>query len=310
MTNHDARERATRALRRVPEPAEKTRQLGELIDKTITQSLAKLLTPNEQARLRRAVLNLLHTSPDLLSCDHKSIICCVLQAAYLNLDPSPALGHVYFVPFEDSHRGVKEAQLLIGYKGWMELAYRSGQVTAISAQVIRSCDEYQISLGTQPQLIHVPKPPKESDDVVAAYAVAKLEGAGVVFDIVWRYELEKIRERSRAAKSPRSPWNTDFEAMCRAKAIRRLVRWLPKTLKVQEAVTTDELVDAGISLSEVETEESLLAKIAADRANVKEQQARNEEHERNAIGEADSNREKPERPPQTGEQSHEPGSLF
>lgn len=249
----------------VAEIATPKRELVERLEELWGGPVRRLLGHHETERLRRAVLNLLHTQTVLTECDPRSVLLCVLQAAYLNLDPSPSLGHVYFVPFDRA--GVKEAQLLIGYRGWMELAYRSGKVELVQAQVVHRNDQFTVRLGLDPRLEHVPRPTDEPDgnDVIAAYAIATLTGGVKVFDVLWRREIEQIKARSRAASHPSSPWNTDFEAMARAKAVRRLVRWLPKTVQVQEAVTVDEYADAGIPLSELETQESLLARLAERR---------------------------------------------
>lgn len=237
--------------------------LSESLEKLATTQLAKLLGRQAAHRLQRAVLNLVQTSPEILECEPRSLILCVLQAAYLNLDPSPALGHVYFVPFRI--QGVKKAQLVIGYKGWIELAYRSEAVRFIQAHVVRRADQFSVKLGTEPSIVHVPSPMGDNPDgnyVIAAYATALVDGSPQpVFEVMWRKELDAIQARAPAGHDPHSPWNSDYEAMAKAKVVRRLIRWLPKTLRVQEAVTLDEYTDAGVPVGGMTTEEALLAKI-------------------------------------------------
>lgn len=237
--------------------------ISESLEKLATTQLARLLGRHAAHRLQRGVLNLVQTNPEILECEPRSIILCVLQAAYLNLDPSPALGHVYFIPFRV--HGVKKAQLVIGYKGWIELAYRSEAVRFIQAQVVRKADQFSVKLGTDPALVHVPSPVGDNPDnnhVIAAYATALVDGVPQpVFEVMWRKELDAIQARAPAGHDPLSPWNSDYEAMAKAKVVRRLIRWLPKTLKVQEAVTLDEYTDAGVPVGGMTTEEALLAKI-------------------------------------------------
>ena len=74
-----------------------------------------------------SIISAVSTNPQLAECDNSSIVSAALLGQALNLSPSPQLGQYYMVPFNDSKRGCKVAQFQIGYKGYIQLAIRSGQ---------------------------------------------------------------------------------------------------------------------------------------------------------------------------------------
>jgi recombination protein RecT len=174
-------------------------------------------------RFIRNALTLLRITPELASCTPESVLRSLMQAAQLQLDPSPSLGHVYLVP-RSSH-GVKEAQFVLGWRGMVALAYRSGVIAAINANVVREGDSFEVVGGSGLQIIHKPKLSGEQREIIASYAVAQTTTGGIIASICDRWEIEQHRRRS--ATPDRGPWVTDFEAMARKTAIRSLWPKLP-----------------------------------------------------------------------------------
>lgn len=202
-------------------------------------------------------------NPVLLQCSAQSVMIGVYQAARLGLEMGGPLGRAYLVPFKG------QAQLIVGYKGLIELALRSGRITSLMARVVREGDEFAIVQGTTETILHKPViPPKLDADgkpapVVLVYAVAQLATGGWVFDWMPVHEIEVIR----AGRD--GPWATDWEQMARKTVIRRLSNVLPLTPELAAALelvnreltgvdptarTGAELVDAPEELSGVEAE--------------------------------------------------------
>jgi recombination protein RecT len=144
------------------------------------------------------------------------------------------LGHFYLVPFKG------EAVFILGYRGMVELAYRSGKVRRISAMVAREGDHFEFRYGTRAVLDHTPNGPPAEREWLAVYAIAELTNGGKPFTVLYPEDVEKRRARSASANLPSSPWQTDTEAMWCKSAVRALQRWLPQTPESARAVTQDE----------------------------------------------------------------------
>lgn len=84
-----------------------------------------------------AIISAVSTNPQLAECENSSIVSAALLGQALKLSPSPQLGQYYIVPFNNSDRGCKVAQFQLGYKGYIQLAIRSGQYKKINVLAIK-----------------------------------------------------------------------------------------------------------------------------------------------------------------------------
>ena len=218
------------------------RSLLEQAKEQIALALPRHMTPE---RMMRIVLTTVQRTPQLLECSPRSILGCVVEASQLGLEPDGILGHAYLVPFWNKHTQQRECQLIPGYKGLIDLARRSGQLSTIYAQVVYEKDRFEFAYGLDPKLVHVPSGDPDPGAVVAAYAVARLKDGSVQFDVMWRHQIDRIRQRSRAGDS--GPWVTDYEEMAKKTVLRRLCKMLPCSVELQRAVALDELASAGMS---------------------------------------------------------------
>ena len=89
------------------------------------------------SRLISSIVSAVQNTPALKECTSPSIVNAALLGEALNLSPSPQLGQFYMVPFENSRTGVKEAQFQLGYKGYIQLAIRSGQYKKLNVLSIK-----------------------------------------------------------------------------------------------------------------------------------------------------------------------------
>ena len=106
----------------------------------------------------------------------------------------------------------------------IELANRSGSVSSIVARAVYEGDEFSFSYGLDDTLEHRPSF-GDRGDLVAVYAVARMKDGGRLTEVLSRADVEKFRARSRAKDD--GPWKTDYEAMAKKTAVRRLSTWLP-----------------------------------------------------------------------------------
>jgi len=193
----------------------------------IKSCLPKHLTPERMCRI--AVQTISHT-PQLQRCSPASLVGAIVEASSLGLEIDTR-GLAYLVPYKT------DVTLILGYKGLMDLAYRSGRVAQIYAETVCEHDEFTFELGLEPKLTHRPNL-EERGRLRAVYAVAKLKDADPVFVVMGRGEIDKIRKASRASNN--GPWVQWEEEMWKKTAIRRLCKYLPLSPEMQRAVALDE----------------------------------------------------------------------
>src|SRR3990167_8815061 len=224
--------------------------IRDLLTKSLPQiqmAVPKHLTPE---RLVRIALTTFQRNPRLLECDAKSLLGAIIQCGQLGLEPDDILGRAYLVPFRNNKMGRTDVQLIIGYKGLIDLARRSAKVSDIYARIVYEKEPYNLEYGTEALITHKPLPPAErGEKIIAVYAVAHFCDGGKAFEWLWFDEVQKIRQRSKAKDN--GPWVTDFDQMVLKTAIRRLAKYLPMSVEFQKAVALDELGDLGKSQKEV-----------------------------------------------------------
>lgn len=184
------------------------------------------------------------TTPALLTCDVPSLIGAIGQCAQMGLEPNTVLGHAYLVPFnvkrKDGNgveRWVNSVQVVIGYKGLIDLARRSGQIVSIAAHEVCEKDSFEIQYGLDEKLNHTPSM-GERGEVIGFYAVAKFVGGGYSFEFMSRHEVERIMLGTQS-KGKYGPWKDHFTEMGRKTVIRRLAKYLPLSIEFQTAVALD-----------------------------------------------------------------------
>lgn len=190
------------------------RQLIERMKPEIGKALPKHMDPD---RIARIAITLVGGNAALAACTPESFLGALMTASQLGLEPGP-LGEAYLVPFGD------KVTFIAGYRGLIKLAYQSEQLKRIGAHVVRENDEFDFGYGLDPYLTHKPALGNRGD-AIAVYAAAKLVNDECPFVVMSIDEVERIRERSHAAK--KGPWVTDWDAMARKTAVRQLARWLP-----------------------------------------------------------------------------------
>ena len=225
-------ESLTTALERSNQP-EEVLTIQALVERQKPAIRALLGSDEQTERLARLALTVFRHDETLRECDPYSMLGAMMLSAQLNLEPGP-LGHVYFVPFK------RQVQFIVGYRGFVELAYRSGQVKDISASLVHEGDAFEWREGTRPFLDHKPAGPRGERELIAAYAVARLKTGGTVFRVIYPEDWERARKASPAGSKNVGPWATDFAAMVLKTAYRRLDPKLPKTPAMAQAVQVDE----------------------------------------------------------------------
>lgn len=168
-------------------------------------------------------------NPDLVRCTGASIKLAVINAVELGLDLSVSTGQAYIVPFKD------RAQLIIGYRGWKKLVLESGHISGIDAQVVYKNETCLVELGTDPKVTHTPG--FDGGDIVGAYVIAVFKDGHKQVDVLRAEDIDRAKGASRTKGGP---WSTDFPAMVRKTAVRRICKYLPETPLIYKAFQHDE----------------------------------------------------------------------
>lgn len=206
----------------------------------LLKALPKHLSPD---RMTRIALTELRKIPKLATCDPMSFCGAIMMCAQLGLEPGGALGHIYLIPFDNRKKNVIEVQVIMGYRGMIELARRSGQIVSLSAHEVYENDIFEFEYGLQEKLRHVPSL-SDRGKLVAVYAVSHFVGGGHQIEVMSKLDVEKVRARSKTSNS--GPWITDYEEMAKKSVLRKLFKYLPVSIeKLQQATTIDEQADMG-----------------------------------------------------------------
>lgn len=110
---------------------------GFLARDDVRGNVIQVVGPKNATRFISSVVSAVQTNPALAECTNKSILSAALLGEALNLSPSPQLGQFYMVPFANKKAGITEAQFQMGYKGYIQLAIRSGQYKRINVIAIK-----------------------------------------------------------------------------------------------------------------------------------------------------------------------------
>lgn len=227
--------------------------------KANTNNLVAMLSkPAQQEQFRRALGNMipverfvrvcqtaLRQTPKLASSTPESFMSALMQCAQLGLEPNTPQGLAYLVPYSNRQTNTTECQIQIGYKGLLELMWRSGMVESINADVVyrqeieQGLFEYESGMRVVLRhKINLLDDVRSGDDadIVAAYACATLKSGQVVVRVLTRKELDQAR---RMGSSGSSPWRDHYKSMALKTAIRRLASWVPTT-PASEAIAIED----------------------------------------------------------------------
>ena len=214
-----------------------TRMKGE-----IAKALPSVMTPE---RFTRIVTSAISTTPQLAQTTPQSFLGAMMTAAQLGLEPNTPLGQAYLLPYKN--HGRLECQFQLGYKGLIDLAYRSGQVTIIQAHEVRENDEFAYSFGLEPSLRHVPAR-SDRGEVICYYAMFRTKDGGFGFEVMSREDVEAhARKYSKSYGSSFSPWSTNFDEMAKKTVLKKCLKYAPLKSDFVRAVASDETIKTDIA---------------------------------------------------------------
>lgn len=234
----------------------------------VQSMVPKHMTPE---RLMRVALASISRTPKLATCAIESIVGAVTACAVMGLEPN-LIGHAYLVPFWNGKANCMEAQFIIGYKGAIELVRRTGEVSKINAIDVYENDFFYYEYGVNERIIHVPLEmvevkatmdskfaehikgypkylngiPKNRGKIIAHYAYYQLkDGSSGFFPMTSEQALEHAKTFSKSKSKTGElygPWVDHFNAMAKKTCIKEMIKYMPISIEVQEALAKDEAV--------------------------------------------------------------------
>jgi len=212
----------------------------------------------EATQLIRDAFTTIQRTPKLANCEQMSVLGAFMTCAQLGLRPG-VLGQAYVLPFWDKKDRMYKAQFVAGYRGLVDLAYRSDRVWSIRARIVHANDYFEIEYNAiEDRLVHRPFLDGERGEARLYYATGRTRGGGsAITDPVTVADMLKYRNKYATAKNKDGevfgPWVTEFDGMAKKTMIRQLSKMLPMSTEVQLSIDNHRAVRFDLGKDAIET---------------------------------------------------------
>ena len=208
----------------------------------IKAALPSVMTPE---RFTRIALSAVSGNRKLAECDPGSFLGAMMTAAQLGLEPNTPLGQAYLIPYYNGKARRLECQFQLGYKGLIDLAYRSGDVSVIQAQVVYANDDFSYSFGLVPELKHIPTK-GDRGEPVAVYAMFRTKDDGYGCEVMSMNDVRAHAKKYSKAYG-NGPWQTNFEEMAKKTVLKRVLKYAPLKSDFVRGMAQDETIKTELS---------------------------------------------------------------
>lgn len=217
-------------------PKKQVETLLEAFKPQIEKALPNTISAERMARIALSLVNADQRMTEVVFKNKTSFLGALMQAAQLGLEPNTNLGHAYIIPYNNKKTGVSYCSIQIGYKGLLELAYRSGQYQKIFSMPVYKEDKFNFEYGTDEYLRHQPADIHKGEPI-GYYAMYKLTNGGQHF-VYWSRQrmVAHMQEYTRAS----NVWENNFDAMAMKTTIKDLLKYAPKSVEMTNAVASDD----------------------------------------------------------------------
>lgn len=232
-----------------------------LTQDAVKNQINKVVGGKNGTRFVSSIVSAVQTTPALQECTNPSILSAALLGEALNLSPSPQLGQFYMVPFKNKKKGVTEAQFQLGYKGYIQLAIRSGYYKKLNVLAIKEGELIRYNPLEEEIEVSLIEDDIEREETPTAgyYAMFEYEN-GFKKSMYWSKKKmlahadkhsaafsAKSLELLEAGKIPDSEkwkyssfWYKDFDGMAMKTMLRQLIsKWGIMSIDLQTAIDKD-----------------------------------------------------------------------
>lgn len=215
---------------------------------SVKNYLNRMIGSENGQRFVAAVISAVNNNPSLQECRNESILSGALLGESLKLSPSPQLGQYYLVPFNDKSKG-KVAQFQLGYKGYIQLAIRSGQYKKLNVLEIKETELVKFDPLNEEIEVNLIQDEEEREkaETIGYYAMFEYIN-GFKKAIYWtKSKMEshavKYSQSYRSDKNNGNKWSfwsQNFDEMAKKTMLRQLIsKWGIMSVEMQTAVTSD-----------------------------------------------------------------------
>lgn len=230
-------------------PAKSEKRGMEQMLTLMSDEIKRALPDNiKSERFQRIALTAFNGNPKLQQCDPITFIAAMMQSAQLGLEPNTPLGQAYLIPYG------RTVQFQVGYKGMLELAYRTREYKNIYAHEVYENDDFEVEYGLNPILKHKPAFTNRGE-IIGYYAVFKLINGGDSFAYMTKEEVE-AHARKFSKTYNNGPWKSDFDAMAKKTVLKQLLKYAPLSTELQEITSIDEKVAPEVTREQIKSEEA------------------------------------------------------
>lgn len=208
----------------------------------IAKALPSVMTPD---RFTRITLSALSANHKLQECTPQSFLGAMMTAAQLGVEPNTPLGQAYLIPYFNGKSKKLEVQFQLGYKGIIDLAYRSGQISTITAHTVYENDTFEYEFGLDAKLKHIPAR-NNRGSAIYYYATFKTKDGGYGFEVMSREDVEAVRRASSKA-ADNGPWVTHFDEMAKKTVLKRVLKYAPLKTDFMRDLSSDGSTKSTIS---------------------------------------------------------------
>ena len=234
-------------------PAKKSTFSTFMTSDAVKNKINQMIAGKDGAKFITSIVSLVSNNPAIAECEHSTILASALLGESLKLSPSPQLGHYYIVPFKDNDKSGNLKRIVatfqLGYKGYIQLAMRSGNYKDLDVIEIRDGEYLGKDKFTGKPKIEFIEDDDERENlpVVGYYAYfellngfkksmywskAKMEAHAEKYSQAYRYDLKKGYSYSY--------WSKDFDGMAFKTMLRQLIsKWGIMSVEFQTAMSND-----------------------------------------------------------------------
>ena len=216
-----------------------------LTQDAVKNQINQVIGGKDGQRFISAIVSAVTTNPALQECSNQSILSAALLGESLKLSPSAQLGHYYLVPFNNTKQGIKEAQFQLGYKGYIQLAIRSGQYKKLNVLAIKEGELVKFDPLNEEIVVNLieDEEARENASTVGYYATFELTN-GFRKALYWsRAKMENHAlkySNGYKAKKGFTFWEKDFDGMAFKTMLRQLIsKWGIMSIEMTSAFESD-----------------------------------------------------------------------
>lgn len=224
---------------------QKTGLTAYLTNDAVKNQINNVIGGKNGDRFISSIVSAVQTNSALQECTNPSILSAALLGESLKLSPSPQLGQYYMVPFNNNKKGFKEAQFQLGYKGYIQLAIRSGQYKKLNVLAIKEGELVRFDPLNEEIEVNLieDEEAREEAPTVGYYAMFEYTN-GFKKAMYWskkKMEAHALKySKGYKAKKGYTFWEKDFDAMAYKTMLRQLIsKWGIMSIDMQSAMDAD-----------------------------------------------------------------------